>query len=105
MPQVQQWGVLSALGLALVLSSVGGAVAQATCPEGRTITGACVNPGLAASARQTAVIFSQPKISQTAYPVLPVDDRFFRYPNQLNPDQSRPSPAGVGPGTSIFIIF
>lgn len=81
------------------------ASAQSNCPEGRTMTGACVNPALAASARQSAVIYSQPKISNTAYPVLPVEDQFFRYPNQLNPDQSRPSPAGVGPGTSIIIIF
>jgi hypothetical protein len=30
---------------------------------------------------------------KTAFPVLPGDDRRFRYPNQLIPDQSKPVPA------------
>jgi hypothetical protein len=71
----------------------GAAAAQTTCTEGRQSNSDCVNPGLAASNRQTARIFSQPKISKTAFPVLPGDDRRFRYPNQLIPDQSKPSPA------------
>jgi hypothetical protein len=75
------------------LALAGTAVAQSNCSEGRRSSGDCVNPGLAASNRQTATIFSQPKISKTAFPVLPADDRRFRYPNQLIPDQSRPAPA------------
>jgi hypothetical protein len=71
----------------------GTAVAQPNCSEGRRSNNDCVNPGLAASNRQTATIFSQPKISRTAFPVLPYDDRRFRYPNQLIPDQSKPAPA------------
>jgi hypothetical protein len=51
-----------------------------------------VNPLLAAGMRQIGIIFSQPKISQTAYPVLPSADRRFRYPNQLIPDPLRPAP-------------
>jgi hypothetical protein len=72
------------------------AVAQTKCPEGRTAAGACVNPALAALMRQTAIIFSQPKISQTAYPVLPTEDRRYRYPNQLIPDRLKPAPT-AGP--------
>lgn len=59
------------------------AQAQQPCAEGRTASGDCVRPGLAAGLRQTAIIFAQPKISETAYPVLPNADRAFRYPNQV----------------------
>ena len=44
--------------------------------------------------REVAIIFSQPKISQTAFPVLPSGDRAYRYPNQLIPDPLKPSPIG-----------
>ena len=82
--------MMASLSLALL---AGTAVAQPNCSEGRRSSDDCVNPGLAASNRQTAIIFSQPKISKTAFPVLPADDRRFRYPNQLIPDQLRPAPA------------
>ena len=68
------------------------------CREGRTLSGECVNAGLAESMRQTAVIFSQPKLSLTAYPVLPGDDWHYRYPNQLIPDPLLP-PARPAPST------
>lgn len=71
--------------------------AQSNCPDGRTAAGRCIDPGLAESARQSAIIYSQPKISQTHYPVLPALDWLFRYPNQLNPDQARPAPTGIAP--------
>jgi hypothetical protein len=76
----------------------GGAGAQSSCPDGRTAAGRCIDPGLAETARQSAIIYSQPKISQTHYPVLPALDWLFRYPNQLNPDQARPAPTGTAPG-------
>ena len=79
---------------ALVYSS-GGADAQAACPEGKTASGQCVNPGLADGMRQNALIFSQPKISFTAFPILPADDFTFRYPNQLIPNPLAPSPTGT----------
>jgi hypothetical protein len=65
------------------------------CNEGRTFTGECVNPTLAASMRLSAIIFSQPKLSYTAYPVLPSDDQLYRYPSQLNPSPGKPAPIGV----------
>jgi hypothetical protein len=85
---------LSLLIAACSLALLPGAVAaQIKCPEGKTRNGDCVNPGLAAGMRQTAIIFSQPKISETAFPVLPAQDRLYRYPNQLIPDPLKPAPA------------
>jgi hypothetical protein len=75
--------------------------AQTKCLEGRTASGECVNPALAAGMRQSAVIFSQPKLSYTAFPILPADDWSFRYPNQLIPPPTMVAPTGVplpGPG-------
>src|SRR6185312_10759097 len=69
------------------------AMAQARCPEGKAFNGNCVNPGLAASMRQTSIVFAQPKISQTALPVLPGLDLLYRYPHQLIPDRLKPAPA------------
>jgi hypothetical protein len=77
----------------LLTLPVGPADAQRLCPEGQQLNGNCVNAGLAASNRKTAVIFSQPKISQTTLPVLPADDLRYRYPNQLIPDRFKMSPA------------
>src|SRR5512135_3181589 len=86
------------LVLAACLFAAGVAFAQpqppARCEEGRTLSGECVNPALGSSMRQAAIIFSQPKLSYTAYPVLPSDDRLYRYPNQLNPDPLLPPPTG-----------
>jgi hypothetical protein len=82
--------MMASFSFALLAST---AVAQPDCSEGRRSNSDCVNPGLAASNRQTAIIFAQPKISKTAFPVLPADDRRFRYPNQLIPDLLKPAPA------------
>jgi hypothetical protein len=71
--------------------------AQERCPEGRAVGGACVNPLLVAGMREVAIIFSQPKISQTAFPVLPSADRAYRYPNQLIPDPLKPAPTAGPP--------
>jgi hypothetical protein len=68
-----------------------GASAQSACGGGRAANGDCVNEALAVSAIQTAVTFSQAKISLTAYPVLPSADRLYRYPNQLIPNQLPPT--------------
>jgi hypothetical protein len=74
-----------------LLSGVAGA--QVKCPEGKSWNGDCVNPALGAAMRQTAIIFSQPKISETTFPVLPADDLLYRYPNQLIPSPLKPAPA------------
>src|SRR5690348_14080532 len=47
------------------------------CPEGRTASGECVDPGVAASNRATSIVFAQPKISYTAPPYLPIEDRGY----------------------------
>src|SRR5215213_8512326 len=79
--------------LAIVVSSVSGAaVAQRACPDGRTASGQCINPLFADAMRQSAMIYSQPKISYTHYPILPSFDWQYRYPYGLNPDPLKPSP-------------
>ena len=88
-------GLVVASSMAL-LPSV--AHAQVGCAMGKAVSGDCVNEAMAKSALQSAVIFSQPKISFTAYPVLPSADRLYRYPNQLMPNQLRTTPLGPGPG-------
>lgn len=92
---VFQAGVLAACCMLLLPGPAG---AQVKCPEGKTTKGDCVDPALAATLRQTAIIFSQPKISDTAFPVLPTQDRRYRYPNQLNPSPLKPAPAWPGGG-------
>jgi hypothetical protein len=82
-------GLLPTLGFLL---AAGSANAQVKCPEGKTSQGECVNPALAITMRQSAIIFSQPKISQTAFPILPTADRLYRYPNQLIPTPLKPAP-------------
>jgi hypothetical protein len=89
---------VSGVLLATVVGSIAPALGQASgCPEGRTASGQCVNAPLASAIQQIGIIFSQPKISYTAFPVLPSGDSQYRYPNNLIPDQMRPSAAGVLP--------
>ena len=85
------------LATAAILATLSGPASaqEDRCSAGRTIGQECVDPEFAMLARQSAVIFSQPKISQTAFPVLPSADRIYRYPNQLIPDQLRIAPIGT----------
>ncbi|MGZ3409823.1 MAG: hypothetical protein ACXWJW_03680 [Xanthobacteraceae bacterium] len=92
MKTIFQMSVLAAVSLAVASLP---ANAQNKCPEGTTASGECVDPGIAVSSRLSAVILSQPKISYTAYPVLPSGDLDYRYPNQLNPNQQLPAPTGI----------
>ena len=86
----------SAALLALAVSIASGAAsAQGTCPDGRTASGKCINPAFADFMRQNAIIYSQPNISRTHYPIMPVQDWIFRYPNSLIPNPLGPSPTGV----------
>ena len=80
---------LTAAGGTLLATGI--TAAQAPCPAGRTAGGECVNAALAGAMQQTAIILSQPKISETAYPVLPSGDAQHRYPNQLNPNPAKPA--------------
>ena len=47
----------------------------ASCPEGRTMAGDCVNPAMTAAMRRSAIANTEPRISYTAPPWLPVYDR------------------------------
>jgi hypothetical protein len=91
---VQVSGLLAA---AIWTVSTAPGFAQTGCPEGRTASGQCVNAPLASAIQQIGIIFSQPKISYTAFPVLPSGDSQYRYPNNLIPDQMQPRAAGTLP--------
>ncbi len=84
---------LTCVGLLLV-GAASASVAAPLCAEGRTATGECLNPDLALNARRSAVLFAQPKLSATAFPVLPSLDRFYRYPHELIFDPQGPAPLG-----------
>jgi hypothetical protein len=78
----------------LLIGATSASIAAPQCTEGRTVTGECVNPALALNARRSAVVFAQPKLSATAFPVLPSLDRIYRYPHDLIFDPQRPAPLG-----------
>jgi len=77
--------VLATAGLAgsMLLQMPADAQARVRCPEGKTASGECIDPGLGSATRQAAIVFSQPKLSETGFPLLPVDDWTYRYPNAL----------------------
>ena len=93
MSSVLKAGLLATACSLVLLPNV--AQAQGACPEGRTANGQCVNPLLASAMTQSAMIYSQPKISQTHYPILPALDWIYRYPHQLIPNQLTPSAVGT----------
>jgi hypothetical protein len=84
---------LTLLAAGLLAATPMTARADVQCPEGKTWSGACVRPGLAATMRESAIVFAQPKISLQAYPILPVEDWLYRYPRQLIPNLAKPAPA------------
>ncbi len=53
------------------------AVAQTACPEGRTRDGRCVDPVLSQVMRQSTIIASQPKISDTSALNMPSEDSYY----------------------------
>lgn len=65
-------------GVAVLLALMTPASAQApSCPEGKTLSGECVNPTLARVMRKQAIIAAQPKFSYTAPLYLPSESRFY----------------------------
>jgi len=58
--------------------------AQSPCPEGRTFSGECVKPDLARTMRKSAIIYSLPKFSHTAPPLLPSEDGEYYVPPDYN---------------------
>ena len=96
MKRILQISAAGAVAIWSVVSAVP-AFAQRGCPEGRTASGQCVNAGLAAAIEQSGILFSQPKISYTALPILPSGDMQYRYPYNLIPSMMMPSAAGILP--------
>ena len=79
---------VAGVGLAAIALPAHGEV---RCPEGRTASGKCVNPGLAEMNKLRALSFTQPKLSYTAPPFLPSDDRIYRVPRYF-PEIYNPFP-------------
>jgi hypothetical protein len=74
--------ILSSVALVAFLGAMPLAAnaASSSCPEGRTLSGACVNPGLARAMRDEALVYSQPKFSHQNSPVPPSDDGVYFTP-------------------------
>jgi hypothetical protein len=90
------------LGIAAVASPV---AAQERCPEGRTLTGKCVDAGLAAMNRERVIAFTQSKFSYTSPPFLPREDRILRVPpnfHEVNNLYTAPAITTTVPGVSVF---
>lgn len=75
------------------------AQAQAVCPEGRTASGQCINPGLGAAARTRAIVNSQQKFSYSSRLVPP--SQYNAYPNPFDYREyffyQQYQPGGPGP--------
>lgn len=69
---------LCAQGAASPPGAQGAPVQQKHCEEGRTLTGECVSPRLAARMRERTQTFSQPLFSYTAPARLPSGDTAAR---------------------------
>jgi len=81
----QHWTICHLFAAALCLVTfAASAHAQARCPEGRTASGKCVDPGLAQLGSQNVTVMSQPRLSYTAPPYLPIQDRNSRVPAQTH---------------------
>jgi hypothetical protein len=79
--------------------------AQVRCPEGRTASGQCVDPGLAAINTLRVIAFTQPKFSYTAPPFLPNADRTYRAPVNFHEANSLLNfPPSTNPGFFAFFV-
>lgn len=77
--------------------------AQALCPDGKTFTGACVKGELGESVRKQVFVFTQPKISYTAPPVLPSEDGTYAIPRDYHELQVIYGVGANAPATSTCV--
>jgi hypothetical protein len=70
--------VILACGSALAFATP--ASAQAPCPGGRALNGACVDAGFSRGVTEWVTVFTQPKLSYTSPPYLPRDERKYPIP-------------------------
>ena len=56
------------------------AIAQAPCPGGRAFNGDCVDQEFSRGVTEWVTVFTQPKLSYTAPPYLPRDERKYPIP-------------------------
>lgn len=80
------------------------AAAQDSCPEGTTLAGECVDQDLAEASREGAIVYSQPQLSQTHYPILPSGDLTYRYPDGPNPSPGSQTPSPTGMPTAPLVV-
>jgi hypothetical protein len=72
------------------------------CPEGRTITGECVEPDIAVGARKDAMVYALPKLSYTSPPYLPSQDSSYFALRDHHAIASFYYQPYISPGTSGF---
>lgn len=69
-------GLIGAAALSFLAAVPASAQSQpARCPEGRAMNGECANPALSQSMRLGTIVNTQPKLSYTAPPMLPSQER------------------------------
>ena len=64
--KISKLGFIGVLAVICGLYSTDNAAAKAGCSEGRTSSGQCIKPVMAAAQRKIMVAFTQPKISQSS---------------------------------------
>lgn len=82
------WPTLLSLALLSGLSANPASADPKKCDGYVASNGDCVARAQASSARRSGVIFSQPAISKSAFPILPSGDSSYRYLNQLKIDST-----------------
>lgn len=87
----------------LAVATTTPARAQAVCPDGKTFSGACVKPELGESVRKQVFVFTQPKISYTAPPVLPSEDGIYSIPRDYHELQVIYGVGSNAPATSTCV--
>jgi hypothetical protein len=93
---------LTVLALAILPAHSG--QAQPKCPEGRTISGECVDPVLTDMNTLRVIAFTQPKISFTSPPFLPNDDRVYRVPPTFHEVNAFAFPPTQTPGFFVSVF-
>jgi hypothetical protein len=77
--------------------------AQTDCPDGKTFTGSCLKPELGETVRKQVFVFTQPKISYTAPPVLPSEDGIYAIPRDYHELQVIYGVGANAPATSTCV--
>jgi hypothetical protein len=82
----KHWVAALILATCLPTLQTPAAAQSSACPggEAKTADGKCVDPALSSSLRLRGILLSQPRISETAFPIPPSQDRVYPRPNEYN---------------------